>query len=461
MINDFISREDLSLFTSGGRLTMGAVLLKEGKNNSVGTFDLFIRDLPDCRNYFVFAGLEHIVDFLINFHFTTEQLQYLESTYEFDQEIMNYYKNFKFTGHVHAMSEGTICFPNEPIIRVTAPIIEGMIIEQFMINTVMLQTMQASKMSRIMSVVGDKKFGITFSRTHGLDAAMKAVRTGKIVGVQLAALPLAAMKYKSYKPEGGVLSHYFIMSFPDELSAFRAYAKHFGSRGLFLIDTYNDLQGIKNFIAVAKESEKQGTRLRGLTIDSGDLYKLSVKARRMLDAAGLNYAQILVMSDLNEYKIKKLQDAKAPIDIYGAATEVLNVTDAPKLEVVYKLSNLHEHGKDWPKMKLATKKISLPGKKQVFRVKKDNKNLYDIIGLETEKITGGQKLLNLVIKNGRLIKPLPGVEAIHDDYKKNIKNFSQNILDINKKYNYGVRISTGLNKLIKETKLGITKKLQD
>ncbi len=257
MINDFITRDDLSLFTSGGRLGMGAVLLKEGKKDLIGTFDLFIRELPACRNYFVFAGLEHVVDFLINFRFTNEQLEYLETTYEFDDEVMDYYKNFKFTSDVYAIQEGEICFPNEPLIRITAPLIEGMIIEQFMLNTIMLQTMQASKLSRVMSVVGDKKFGITFSRTHGVDAAMKAVRTGKIVGVQLVALPLASMKYKSYKPEGGVLSHYFIMSFPDEISAFRAYAKYFGSRGLFLIDTYDDIQGIKILLLLPKNKKKK------------------------------------------------------------------------------------------------------------------------------------------------------------------------------------------------------------
>lgn len=460
MLNDFINKEDLSLFTSGGRLAMGAVLFKENKKDLIGTFDLFIRELPKCRNYFVFAGLEHVVDFLINFRFTEEQIEYLKIAYEFDDEVLNYYRNFRFTGDVFSMSEGEICFPNEPLIRVTAPLVEGMIIEQFMLNAIMLQTMQASKMARVMSVVGDKKFGITFARTHGIDAAMKAVRTGKIVGVQLVALPLASMKYKSYKPEGGVLSHYFIMSFPDEISAFRAYAKHYGSRGLFLIDTYNDEQGIKNFITVAKENEERGIKLRGIVVDSGDLCALSVKARKMLDDAGLDYVQILVMSDLDEYKIKKLQDLKAPINIYGAATEVLNVTDAPKLEVVYKLSEIQEGKKIIPKMKLSTKKVSLPGKKQVFRIKNQEKYTNDIIGLEKEKIDNSKELLHHVIKNGELIKPLPKIEDINGYYNSVIEHFPQEIFDIEKEYNYEVKISNGLSELLEKTKEDIIKSHQ-
>jgi len=437
---------------------MGAVLLKEKKKDLIGTFDLFIRELPRCRNYFVFAGLEHVIDFLINFHFTEEQLEYIKTAYEFDSEVMEYYKNFRFTGDVYAMPEGEICFPNEPLIRVTAPLIEGMIIEQFMLNTVMLQTMQASKMSRVMSVIGDKKFGITFSRTHGVDAAMKAVRTGKIVGVQLVALPLASMKYKSYKPEGGALAHYFIMSFPDEISAFRAYAKHFGSRGLFLVDTYDDIQGIKNFITVAKESEEKGTKLRGLFVDSGDLYGLSLKARKMLDDANLPYVQIMAMSDLDEYKIKKMQDLKAPVDIYAAATEVLNVPDAPRLEVVYKLCEVQDGNKILPKMKLSTKKMSLPGKKQVFRVVKNGKYQYDIMGLENEEIKDSKKLLDLFIKKGKLINPLPDkIEKINGYYRGEIKKFPKELFNINKKSKFEVKISRGLKNLVAKTKKEIIK----
>jgi nicotinate phosphoribosyltransferase len=220
MANDFITSKDLPLFTSGGRLSMGAVFVKDKQTSLLGTYDLFIRELPEKRNYFVFAGLENVIEFLLNLRFTEQHLKYFKKVYGFDDEVLEYYRNFRFTGDLEAMPEGTLCFPNEPLIRITAPLPEGMMIEQYILNTIMLQTMQASKLARVMSVVGNKNFGITFSRTHGVDAAMKAVRVAKIVGVQLAALPCAAMKYKSYKPEGGVLAHYFIQSYPDEISAF-------------------------------------------------------------------------------------------------------------------------------------------------------------------------------------------------------------------------------------------------
>jgi len=191
-------------------------------------------------------------------------------------------------------------------------------------------------------------------------------------------------------------------------------------------------------------------------IDSGDLYDLSVKARKMLDEAGLDYVQILVMSDLDEYKIKKMQDMKAPVDIYGAATEVLNVTDAPKLEVVYKLSELQEKNKIIPKMKLSTKKLSLPGKKQVFRIKKD-KYLCDIIGLDNEEVKDSRKLLCPVIKNGKLAGALPDIETIHSYYKRDIENFPTSLLDIENKYQYEVKISKNLQKLIEKTRSEIIK----
>ena len=459
MINDFVKKEDLIMFTSGARFTMGGVYLKEGKKDLMATFDLLIRELPENRNYFVFAGLEHIADYLLNLKFTKEQLQYLKKTFQFDSEILNYYQKFRFTGDLYALPEGTISFPNEPLIRITAPIIEAQLIEQYVVNTIMLQTMLASKLARVMSILNkkQKQFGLTFVRSHGIDAAMKAVRVSKIVGAQLVGLPLASMKYKIYKPEGGATCHHLFSAFPDELSAFRAYTKHFGPRGLLLVDTYDTVQGIKNFITVAKEMEEKGVKLRALFLDSGDLYKLSVLARKMLDQAGLNYIQIMACSNMEEYKIKELEEKGAPIDIYAAGTEVSTVSDAPKLEVVYKLSEIQEGKKKIPKMKLSTKKVSLPGRKQVFRVTQRGKYQYDIIGLENEKINNSQKLLRPVIKNGKLVKKSPKMEEVHKHYIKETKKFNPRLFDINRKFNYPVKISPRLKSLMKKTEKEIKK----
>jgi len=456
MPNNFITREDLPLFNNGSRFLTGAALLKDGKRDLAGTFDLFVRELPSVRNYLVFAGLEYIIEYLINFKFTDKQLAYLKKAYGLDEQTVDYYKKFKFTGDVDAMPEGTLCFAAEPIIRITAPIIEGIMTELYTNNIIMLQTMHASKIARAVFAAKRKKFIIgASSRSHGAESAVKAVRAAEITGANFT-LTLAAMQLKINKPEGGAAPHYYIMSYPDELCAFRSYAYYFGQKMFFLIDTYKSITGLKNFIIVAKEMEQRGKKMRGIALDSGDLYKLSVLARKMLDRADLNYVKIAAMSNLDEHKIKKLEDKKAPIDIYAGATAILNVTDAPKLEVVYKLSALKDKNQWIPKMKLSSKKISLPGRKQVFRIEKHGQYIGDVIGLENEKIKG-KKLLVPYIKNGKLVKKLPSLEGIRKYYEREKKKFKRELFAIDKKVKYPVEISAELNKMTAQTKKQIQK----
>ena len=224
---------------------------------------------------------------------------------------------------------------------------------------------------------------------------------------------------------------------------------------MFLIDTYHINKGIKNFITVAKEMEKEGRRIRGLVIDSGDIHEIAVKARKALDEAGLNYAQVLAMSDLEEYKVEELVKKNTPIDVYGAATEVLNVTDAPKLEVVYKLSELNNGEERIPKMKLSTKKMSLPGRKQVFRVTENEKYQHDIIGLEDEDIPASQKMLTTFIKGGKLIQQLPTLNEINNYHHQHKQKFHSDLFKINEKVDYLVKISHKLENLVDETRTKI------
>ena len=457
MINDYVNKKDFPMFNALSRLIMGAVYLKEKMDKHWATFDLFIREMPPVRNYFVFAGLEHIIDYLLNFKFTSEHLSYFKKTCQFEPRILNYYKNFKFTGELYAMPEGTIFFPNEPILRITAPIIEASIVECFLLNQVMLQVMIASKISRIMTACQDKTLAVTFTRAHGIDASMKGMRCAYIVGVDNLPMALASMKY-DFEPETGVTPHYFVTSFPDEISAFRSYTKHFPDRGLVMVDTYNTIQGVKNAIIVAKELEKTGQKFRGIALDSGDLLKLSIKARKMLDKAGLNYVQIIGMGNLDEYKIDKLVKQGAKIDMYAGVTEMLTSCDYPKLEVVYKLSEICDDKGCWiPKMKLAKNKISLPGRKQVYRIKKKGCYQKDIIGLADEKIPNSQKLLLPIIRNGKLVYRLPSLEKIRKFYFSEKQKFASNLFDIYKEFDYPVKISSKLQELVNKTRKQILK----
>jgi len=455
MVKDFITAQDLPMFSSGARFTLGAAIFLENRHREIATFDLYIRDLPDNRNYLVNAGLEHITSFLTNYKLTPEHLKYFKKHYGFNKRILDFYRQLRFTGDVWAMAEGSLVFPNEPIVRITAPIVEAIIIEQYLINTLMLQTMLSSKISRLMTAAKNKKVGLTFSRSHGLDSALKSVRCGNLVGMNLVAMPLGTMKYTGLPGSyGAMMCHYYVSFFDTEKEAFEVYQKHFKNQGDILIDTYNNESGLKNIIEVIKNDK---STVNSITLDSGDLNKLSKKVRQELDKNRLNDIKITAMGNLDEYKVYQLEKQGAPIDIYGAATEVINSTDAPKLEVVYKISEVSSGRTIKPKMKLSHEKMSLPGKKQIFRQTKNHKYKQDIIGLEDEKIKG-KKLLTPIIKKGKLIKRLPSIKQISSYFKSEKKKFSLSLFAINKKVNYPVRISPALAKLAKQTRAAIKKK---
>lgn len=458
MIKDFIKKEDLPLFTSGSRFSLASVFLKEKMDHTIATFDLLIRELPSTRNFFVFAGLEHISEYLLNLNFNKQQLDWLKNSFDLSSDEIKYFRNFKFSGDVLAMPEGTLAFPNEPIIRITAPIIEAQIIEMFLINTVYLQTILASKISRFVHAANGKAVAIGFNRSYGMDAAMKSARINEIFG-NTNSLALYHHKHDS-NPFGAGTFHYLIMAYEKEINAFRAYLKHMKGKGFVLIDTYDSIQGIKNFIKAAKELEKFGIKATGIQLDSGDLYKLSLLARKMLNDAELSYVKIMAMSNLDEWKVAELEKKHAPIDIYAGVTELLAPTDAPTIELVYKLCELRSNKKIYPKMKTATKKISLPGRKQVFRSSQNGKYTEDIIGLENEKLRG-KKLLVPIIKKGKLVYHYPSSEQIRNYYREESKKFNNAIFSINRNIKYSVKISPSLNALAKKTRDGIKSVRQD
>ncbi|MEM2105775.1 MAG: nicotinate phosphoribosyltransferase [Candidatus Bathyarchaeia archaeon] len=451
---DFISASDMSMLTDLYELTMCASYF-DNKRNELATFDLFIRRLPPNRSYFVFAGLEQALIYLEKMRFTDEHLEYLRK-HGFKDDFLDYLGKFRFSGEVWAVPEGTIVFPNEPLIRVTAPIIEAQIVESFLLNTVNLQTTIATKASRVVCAAKGKpiiEFGLR--RTHGTDAGMKAARCSYIAGCNGTSNVLAGLRYGI--PIFGTMAHSFILFFDREIEAFRAFAKTFPKNSTFLIDTFDDVKGAEKAVAVAKEMEKQGFRLNSVRIDSGDLVEISKKVRAILDENGLDYVKIFASGDLDEYKVEELLQKGAKIDAFGVGTRMSTSEDRPYVDVIYKLcEHMDKSGKMVPAMKLSKGKLTLPGRKQVFRVKDaDGMFKKDVIALHDEKIEG-EPLLVKVMEKGKMVYDLPPLDAIRERALQNLSRLPEKYKKLKGAPQYPVELSPKLKKLIEE----LTVKLQ-
>ncbi|MCJ7634346.1 nicotinate phosphoribosyltransferase [Candidatus Bathyarchaeota archaeon] len=450
---NFIDETSIGLFTDLYELKMCASYFKNKKTEPV-TFDLFIRKLPANRSYFVFAGLEQVLLFLKKLKFGGEEIRYLKEQ-EFEEDFLDYLRNFRFTGDVWAIPEGTIVFPNEPLIRVEAPIIEAQLIEAFILNTVNLQTMIATKASRVVNAAKGKtviEFGLR--RTQGTDAGMKAARCSYIAGVDGTSNVLAGMKYGI--PISGTMAHSYVSFFGTEIDSFRAFSKAFPKTSTFLIDTYDTLKGAENASIVAKELEKKGYKLAGVRLDSGNLLILSQKVRAILDKNGLKYVQIFASGDLDEYKIDRLLEKGAKIDAFGVGTRMSTSSDRPYVDVVYKLAGKTENGVFIPTMKLSTGKITLPGKKQVFRQTDETRRyVKDVIGLENEEIEG-RPLLVKVMRKGEISYRFPTLKEIRNNTLKNLSELPEQYKTLRNSPKYPVELSLGLKKMLTQ----LSKQLQ-
>ena len=443
----FISEENMSLFTDFYELTMCASYFDNNKFEPA-TFDLFIRRLPKNRSYFLFAGLEQVLLFLKSVKFTEGHLAYLKKQ-GFNQQFLDYLRNFKFTGDVWAAPEGTVAFPCEPLVRVTAPIIEAQLVETFLLNTVSLQTTIATKASRVVHAAKGKatiEFGLR--REHGIDAGMKVARCSYIAGCQGTSNVLAGLSYSI--PVFGTMAHSFVMSYEKEIDAFRAFAKTFPADSTLLIDTYDDLAGAEKAARVAKELEKKGCRLGGVRLDSGNLAEISKKVRQLLDEKGLRYVRIFASGDLDEFRIAELLKNGAKIDAFGVGTKMGTSADKPYVDVIYKLcETLSEKGVFSPIMKLSVGKVTLPGRKQVYRFKDANGNFSgDIIALADEKVKG-EPLLVKVMEKGEIIYDLPSLDEIRAAAAENLSKLPAKYKELTGAPAYPVKLSQDLEKLIK------------
>lgn len=393
-----------ALFTDLYELTMMQSYFDRDMHERAA-FSLFVRDLPDERNYLLAAGLEDVLDYLENLRFGEDDIAYLRDLGKFSPDFLDWLRGFRFTGSVYAVPEGTPLFDNEPVLEIEAPIGEAQLVETAVMNVVHLQTLLASKAARVVEAAqGRAVVDFGARRIHGRDGAMQAARAFHIAGVSATSNVEAGRAYGI--PVSGTMAHSYIEAFADEAEAFAAFTRSYPDTVL-LVDTYDTVQGVQNVIDLARKLGDD-FKVRAIRLDSGDLAELSKRARAMLDDAGLDDVEIFASGGLDEYKIAALRRADAPITGFGVGTAMGVSADAPSLEIAYKLTTYAGEGR----MKLSTGKASFPGLKQIFRREGgDGRACGDVLGLHSERLDG-RALSECVMRGGKRVKAAPDLGAI-------------------------------------------------
>lgn len=406
MSQPYLSGDNAALFTDLYELTMAQAYVAEGMLEPA-TFSLFFRNLPGDRNYLLACGAEDVADFLTTVRFSDADLEFLATTGQLSSDFVDYLRDFRFSGEVRAVPDGTPMFPQEPLVEVTAPAPEAQVMETWVINQMHVQSVLATKAARIVSAAAGRPvldFGLR--RIHGADGGLKAARAFHVAGVTATSNVLAGRVYGV--PLSGTMAHSYVQAHDSELDAFRAFTAEFPDTVL-LVDTYDTVAGVKKVVALAEELGDD-FRVRGIRIDSGDLGDLARESRRILDAAGLDHVQIFVSGGLDEYRITELlrdgADGTAPIDGFGVGTAMGVSPDAPELDIAYKLVEYGGAGR----MKLSSGKQSLPGAKQVFRRYDGGRMSGDVLGRRDERLDG-EPLLETLVRDGRRVRDRESLDA--------------------------------------------------
>lgn len=435
--------KNLALFTDLYELTMTASYYDHGMFEPA-TFSLFIRKYPTSRRYFISAGLADVLDYLKDLKFTSDDLNYLDETGLFKPGFLSYLEKFRFTGDVFAIPEGRLFFVNEPIIEITAPLIESQIVETFIINAINLQVMIATKASRCVHVAWPRKL-VDFSlrRTHGIDAGMKVARASFIGGFEGTSNVLAGKIYGI--PIFGTMAHSFVICFEKEVDAFRAFAQSFPENVVLLVDTYDTISGTVKAAEVGREMALKGQKLKGVRLDSGDIAHLSRKVRKILKRTGLRETTIFASGAFDEYKIQRILDQAGDIDSFGVGTKMGVSADAPYLDMAYKLVKYAGR----PVLKLSPEKITLASEKQIFRFTTSKGKLKrDIIGLREDKLEGGEPLLNRVMTRGKVISEFSDLFHIQKIFLDEFSKLDFKLKSLEKKETeYRVNLSPRLKSL--------------
>lgn len=400
-------QRNLTLLTDLYQLTMMQGYYNNNTNNHEVVFDLFYRSNPSKNGYAICAGLEQTIEYIKNLRFDDTDIAYLESLNLFQKDFLDYLRSFKFTGDIDAIPEGTVVFPMEVLMRVKAPILEAQFVETALLNIINHQSLIATKAARVVRAAeGDPVLEFGLRRAQGPDAGIYGARAAMIGGCAGTSNVLTGQMFDV--PVSGTHAHSWVMSFDEELEAFRAYAKLFPNKCILLVDTYDTLEsGVPNAIKVFNEMKEAGINMAsyGIRLDSGDLAYLSKKARQMLDAAGHEAAIISASCDLDEMLIADLKRQGAKISLWGVGTNLITSSDCPSFGGIYKLAaEIDKEGNEVPKIKISDnpEKVTNPGIKKVVRVydKRTGKMMADIIALEGEKFDES-KSLTLYAANAR------------------------------------------------------------
>ena len=448
MMNTQFQERNISMVMDMYELTMSNGYFNEKCQDTLAAFDVFYRKNPDNAGFAIFAGLEQIVEYIQNLHFEEKDIEYLRSRNLFTEEFLEYLRGFRFRGDIYAMPEGTIMYPNEPIMTVVAPLIDAQLIETAILLELNHQSLIATKTNRIVRAAGGRPvsdFGAR--RAHNVDAAVYGARAAYIGGAVGTATVLAGQMFQI--PISGTMAHSWVMSFDQEFDAFRAYAESYPDSTVLLVDTYDVLHsGVPNAIRTAKEVlEPLGKRLKGIRLDSGDLAYLSKEARKMLDEAGLTDCIIVASNSLDEYTITSLNRQEAKIDSYGVGEKLITSSTTPVFGAVYKLVAIEKEGKFVPKIKISetAEKITNPGIKEIYRVyDREGKAIADYLTVKGEKIdTSGpvryvdpinywknrsfvdctfKPLQKQIFRNGELVYELPTLEEIRTYVRNQLDN---------------------------------------
>ena len=482
-----MNERNLTLLTDLYQLTMMNGYLKEGKENETVIFDLFFRQ-NELITYSLAAGLEQAINYVLNLKFDAEDIEYLRSKNLFTEEFLTYLSNLKFTGDIYSVPEGTIVFPGEPILTVKAPIMQAQLIETAILNIVNHQTLIASKAAKVCySAKGDTVMEFGLRRAQGPDAGIYGARAAIIGGCNSTSNVLAGRMFDI--PIAGTHAHSWVMSFPTEYDAFKAYADTYPDATLLLVDTYDTLRsGIPNAIKVFNELKAKGKKPIGIRLDSGDLAYLTKKARKMLDDAGFPDTIICASGDLDEKLVQSLKLQGAKINSWGIGTKLITSADMPALGGVYKLAGVvNDDGSITPKIKVSdnSAKITNPGDKKIVRIYdgESGKAEADLIMLRNEVIDESKPLtithpletwkkttftnyktreLSIkIVENGKLVYKMPTLKEIAVYAKSEMESFWDEYLRIDAPHIFKVDLSDNLLKLktdmLEEIRKGNTK----
>lgn len=433
-----------ALTTDLYELNMVQAYLDKGETGEA-VFEFFVRRLPARRGFLLAAGLEDALDYIETLRFTPEDIDWLKGTGRFRDNFLDYLKDFRFTGDVHAIPEGTVCFPNEPLIRITAPLPQAQLVESRLINILHFQTLIASKAARMVLAAPGKILSDFGLRTaHGAEAGLYSARASYLAGFAGAANVVAGQRYGI--PVMGTMAHSYIQVHDDELTAFETFARARPNDVIFLIDTYDTEAGARKVVELAPRLKADGIVIRGVRIDSGDLVASARKVRGILDAGGLKDVVILVSGGINEDVLQGMMKERAPIDGFGIGVNLDASIDAPSLDCAYKLQEY----KGTPKRKLSEGKQTWPGRKQVWRTYgADGRMSGDVLSLEADT-QAGEPLIEQVMRGGERLKPAPTLAQIRERAARDLARLPELQRQLQPGTDYPVTVADRLVALAKE-----------